>query len=188
MAAVSAAAVDGMAFFESRIRPLLAEHCYECHSAGAKKLKGGLRLDTRDGWAKGGDSGPALVAGKPEDSLLIKGIRHWDKDFKMPPEKRLAQAQINDLIEWVKLGAPDPRTNAAPAVAAGGAAAKPAYGVSLEEGRKHWAFQPVKAVAPPPVKDRAWPRNDVDFSRSRAWSRRAWCRGRMRGGARCCGG
>ncbi len=163
VSAAFAAAPDGMAFFESRIRPLLAEHCYECHSAGAKKLKGGLRLDTRDGWAKGGDSGPALVVGKPEDSLLIKGIRHWDKDFKMPPEKRLAQAQINDLIEWVKLGAPDPRTNAAPAVAAGGAAVKPAYGVSLEEGRKHWAFQPVKAVAPPPVKNRAWPRNDVDF-------------------------
>ena len=160
----SAAAPDGVAFFESRIRPLLAEHCYECHSASAKKLKGGLRLDTRDGWAKGGDSGPALIAGKPDDSLLIKGIRHWDKDFKMPPDQRLKPSEIADLIEWVKLGAPDPRTNAAPVSIAGGTpAAKPLYGVSLAEGRKHWSFQPVKEIAPPAVKDRAWPRNELDF-------------------------
>ncbi len=159
----AASAPDGLAFFESRIRPLLAEHCYECHSAKAGKLKGGLRLDSREGWAKGGDSGPALVAGKPEDSLLIKGVRHWDKDFKMPPDQRLKQSQINDLIEWVKLGAPDPRTNATPAIASGAAAAKPVYGVSLAEGRKHWAFQSVKEVPLPAVKNRAWIRNEVDY-------------------------
>ena len=149
---------DGVAFFEKRIRPLLAEHCYECH--GEKKAKGNLRLNSRDGWARGGDSGPALVPGKPDDSLLIKGVRHWDKDFKMPPDTRLSTAQINDLIEWVKLGAPDPRTNAP--VATASAAAKPAYGISVEEGRKHWAYQPVKPQPLPKLKDKAWPRNEVD--------------------------
>ena len=160
-ATARAASVDGIAFFESRIRPVLIEQCYECHSNDAKKLKGGLRLDTRDGWAKGGVSGPAIVPGKPDDSLLIKGVRHWDKDFKMPPERRLAQSQINDLVEWVKLGAPDPRTNAAPAVVASDTA-KPAYGMSLEQGRKHWAFQPVQNPAPPAVRGTTWPRNEID--------------------------
>ncbi|PHX95703.1 MAG: hypothetical protein CK546_01200 [Pedosphaera sp.] len=154
-------AVDGVAFFEKRIRPLLAEHCYECHSATAKKAKGGLRLDSRGGWEKGGESGPAIVPGKPDDSLLIKGVRHWDKDFKMPPEKPLAPALVADLVQWVKLGAPDPRTNA-PAAVVTTAPAKPAYGISLEEGRKHWAYQPVKAQPLPKLKEKTWPRNDVD--------------------------
>ncbi len=151
---------EGIAFFEKRIRPVLVEHCYECHSVGAKKAKGGLRLDSREGWVKGGDSGPAILPGKPDDSLFIKGIRHWDKDFKMPPEKPLVPAQVADLIEWVKLGAPDPRTNAPVLTAT--AAAKPSYGISVEEGRKHWAYQPVKAQPLPKLKDKAWPRNEVD--------------------------
>ena len=150
---------EGVAFFEKRIRPLLAEHCYECHSASAKKTKGGLRLDSRDGWVKGGDSGPAILPGKPDDSLLIKGVRHWDKEFKMP-EKPLAPAQVADLVEWVKLGAPDPRTNA-PALTTV-TPSKPAYGISVEEGRKHWAYQPLKSAPLPKLKDKSWPRNDVD--------------------------
>ncbi len=159
MAAAEPAA-SGVEFFEKRIRPLLSEHCYECHSATAKKAKGGLRLDSRAGWEKGGESGPAIVPGKPDDSLLIKGVRHWDKDFKMPPDTRLAPALVADLVEWVKLGAPDPRTNA-PAVVAT-APAKPTYGISIEEGRKHWAYQPVKAQPLPKLKDKTWPRNDLD--------------------------
>jgi hypothetical protein len=158
-ASISAATPEeGVAFFEKRIRPLLAEHCYECH--GGKKAKGNLRLDSREGWAKGGDSGPAILPGKPDDSLLIKGVRHWDKDFKMPPEKPLVPALVADLIEWVNLGAPDPRTNA-PALASA-PPTKPAYGISLEEGRKHWAYQPVKAQPLPKLKDKAWPRNELD--------------------------
>ena len=76
---------EGLAFFEKRIRPLLEEYCYECHSADAKKVKGGLRLDSREGWVKGGESGPAIVPGKPDESLLIRGVRYWDKEFQMPP-------------------------------------------------------------------------------------------------------
>src|SRR5688572_14442056 len=72
-------------FFETKVRPVLVENCYKCHSAGAEKIKGGLVLDTREGWMKGGDSGPALVPGKPEQSLLAKAIRYADRDLAMPP-------------------------------------------------------------------------------------------------------
>jgi mono/diheme cytochrome c family protein len=95
-----AATPEGLAFFEQKIRPLLAEHCYDCHSTQAKKLKGGLYLDTKDGWEKGGDSGePALRPGRPEDSLLIRSVRHDDPDAAMPPKKpRLTDAAIADLV------------------------------------------------------------------------------------------
>jgi len=87
---------DGVEFFEKKIRPLLAEHCYECHSAG-KKTKGGLNLDSREGWMKGGDSGMTLVPGDPEASLLIKAVRYKDKEFQMPPKRKLSDAQIADF-------------------------------------------------------------------------------------------
>ena len=102
----------GGEFFEKKIRPLLVDHCYSCHSAKSEKIKGGLLLDTRDGLLKGGDSGPALVPGKPDQSRLIKAVRYTDKELQMPPkDKRLAAEQIADLEAWVKMGAPDPRTN-----------------------------------------------------------------------------
>jgi len=149
---------DGLAFFEKRIRPLLTEHCYECHSADAKKVKGGLRLDSREGWAKGGESGPAIVPGKPDESLLIRGVRYWDKEFQMPPKHPLPPEGVKDLIEWVKLGAPDPRDGVSAT-----ATAKTASKIDYEQGRKHWAFQPVRKVKRPAVKNSAWPRNEVDF-------------------------
>lgn len=158
---VSGAEAGDIEFFESRIRPVLVEHCYECHSAAAKKVKGGLRLDSREGWAKGGDSGPAIVPGKPDDSLLIRGVRHWDKDFTMPPDTRLPAAQVADLVEWVKRGAPDPRTTA-PALA-GSTPAKPAEAMALSKGRQHWAFQPVKHSPVPAVRESAWPHTVIDF-------------------------
>ena len=110
-AAAVRAAEDGLAFFESKVRPVLVEHCQECHSAGAKKVKGGLLLDTREGWKRGGDSGqPAVVPGNPEESPLIRAVRHVEEDFAMPPRKpRLPDAVIADLVAWVRMGAPDPR-------------------------------------------------------------------------------
>ena len=100
-------------FFETKVRPILVENCYKCHSAGAEKIKGGLVLDTREGWMKGGDSGPALVPGKPEQSLLVKAIRYTDRDLAMPPnDKKLPDNLIADLEQWIRLGAPDPRTRA----------------------------------------------------------------------------
>ena len=113
LASSAALAADpaGITFFEQKIRPVLVEHCYSCHSAEAKKLKGNLYLDTRAGWEKGGDSGePVILPGKPEASLLIRTVQHLEADMEMPPKKpMLPDAVIADLVTWVKMGAPDPR-------------------------------------------------------------------------------
>ena len=77
----------GIEFFEKKIRPVLAEHCYECHATSARKVRGGLLLDSRDGWRKGGESGAVLEPGHPEKSLLIKALRHTDDSLKMPPRE-----------------------------------------------------------------------------------------------------
>jgi len=104
-------------FFEKKIRPVLSEQCYECHSATSKKVKGGLLLDTAEGVLKGGDSGPAVVPGKPDDSMLVMAIRQED-ELKMPPKKKLADQQIKDIETWIKMGAPYPESAAPTAVAA----------------------------------------------------------------------
>ena len=125
------------AFFESKVRPMLVEHCYECHSG--EKTKGGLALDNKQGWEKGGDTGPAIVPSKPDESLLIKAVRYHDEDLAMPPKKKggkLPAAVIADLVEWVKMGAPDPRV----------AAAKIA-GMKADEAKAWWAFQPLKVAS-----------------------------------------
>src|SRR5207248_4787583 len=101
-----AADPDAVAFFEARVRPVLVGHCYSCHGAG--KQKGGLRLDSRDALRQGGDSGPAVVPGKPEESRLVRAIRHTDKSLKMPPDKKLKAEQVADLERWVAAGAIDP--------------------------------------------------------------------------------
>lgn len=120
------------AFFEQKIRPVLVEHCYSCHSAEAKKLKGNLYLDSKAGWQKGGDSGsPAIIPGKPEDSLFIRSIQHLEEDLEMPSKKpKLPAAVIADLVTWVKMGAPDPRD-----------------GVKIEAKRADkswWSLQPLR--------------------------------------------
>ncbi len=113
LSASSTLAVDpaGIGFFEQKVRPVLVEHCYSCHSAEAKKLKANLYLDSKAGWEKGGDSGEAvIVPGKPEASLLIRTVQHLETDMEMPPKKpKLPDAVIADLVTWVKMGAPDPR-------------------------------------------------------------------------------
>jgi mono/diheme cytochrome c family protein len=145
----------GVAFFEQNIRPLLAAHCLQCHSRAAKKVRGGLALDTRAGWMKGGDSGPAIVPGDPAKSLLVQVV-HYEHEPKMPPKGKLPEKEIALLAEWVKMGAPDPRDGAAPA-----AEKKP---LDLEAARKYWAFAPLpESVPAPEVKDPAgWCRTPVD--------------------------
>ena len=103
-----------VAFFEQKIRPALAEHCYECHSAKAKKLKGGLALDSKAGWQKGGDSGTAIIVpGKPDEGLFLRYVRHLEPDMEMPPKKpKLPEALIADFATWIKAGAVDPRDQA----------------------------------------------------------------------------
>ena len=107
---------SGLEFFEKKIRPLLVEHCYECHSADAKAIKGSLLLDSRDGWKRGGDTGPALVPGKPNDSLMIKALKHED-GLEMPPKRKLPDEVIAEFVKWVEQGAPDPRTAPIKAIA-----------------------------------------------------------------------
>src|SRR6516225_4311796 len=94
----------GVEFFEKKIRPVLADRCYLCHGSGAKKVRGGLRLDTAGAFARGGDSGPAIVPGEPDKSLLIKAIRYTDPDLQMPPKKgKLPKAHIEDLTTWIRM-------------------------------------------------------------------------------------
>lgn len=144
-------------FFEGKIRPLLVENCYACHSAGADKVKGGLVLDVRAGWLRGGHSGPAIIPGNPDASLLIRAVRHADKNLKMPFEMpKLRTDQIQALEEWVRMGAPDPRD---------GAIQMPAGGLSkaeLEKARQFWSFQPLTTPPVPKVKNKSWPRTDLD--------------------------
>jgi cytochrome c553 len=150
-------AADPEAFFEQRIRPLLVESCLECH--GATKQKGGLRLDHRDGWAIGGDSGPALVPGNPEASRIVHAVRYGNPKLQMPPRRKLSPRQISDLEQWVALGAPDPRA-AAPATATAGPRSR--SGLDLETARSFWSFRPIARPAVPEPRDAAWPRTDLD--------------------------
>jgi len=141
-------------FFEKRIRPLLVERCESCHSAAKGKTNGGLALDTREGWRKGGDSGVPLVPGKPDESLLIRAVKYGDEALQMPPEEKggkLSDSEIAALVEWVRRGAPDTRV-----------AAARIGGMTTEEARDWWSFQKVRPVEPPVVKDAAWPHNEID--------------------------
>lgn len=141
-------------FFEAKVRPVLIQNCYKCHSKEADKVRGGFALDTRAGLLQGGNSGPVIVPGDPNASLLIQAIRYTDEDLQMPPKgEKLSDQQIADLTEWVRRGAPDPRTGVAKAGSEG-----PYSGV----GRQHWSFQPVKKPALPAVKDTSWPKNPID--------------------------
>ncbi len=148
----------GIEFFEAKVRPLLVTHCYECHSedaAKAENLQGGLRLDNRAGVQQGGESGPVIVPGKPDESVLIKSVRYSDKALQMPPEQPLSAEQVAILEKWVAMGAPDPREGSA-------AVASVKRGIDFEAGRQLWAFQkPVKHPAPN-VSDNNWPKQPVD--------------------------
>src|SRR5215212_1887168 len=142
-----------MEFFEKKVRPVLVESCYKCHSPTSEKVKGGLMLDTREAMLQGGDSGPSLVPGDPEKSLLIKAVRYTDEDLKMPPKnKKLSAEQIADLEAWVKMGATDPRTNTVAITTS----------VVTSQAKKHWAYQPVRSPAPPAVKNTKWIQSPLD--------------------------
>lgn len=150
---MSASAAADMEFFEKRIRPIFVERCYECHSASANKFKGGLALDSKDGWSRGGDSGPAVIPGDVERSLLVKAIRWNDPDTQMPPKNKLPQSEIDALTAWVQSGAPDPRL---------GKPVTPAAGSPANSATNHWAYQPVNSPSPPSVSNRKWPRGAID--------------------------
>jgi hypothetical protein len=147
--------VDQLDFFEKKIRPVLSEKCYKCHSEKAAKVKGGLVLDTREGARRGGDSGAAVVPGNLDDSILIQAVRYTNKDFAMPPEKsggKLPDAVIADFETWIKMGAPDPRAGAATVVKK----------FNKEDAKNWWAFQAPRSQAVPQPKNAAWSHGDVD--------------------------
>ncbi|MFO0842755.1 MAG: PSD1 and planctomycete cytochrome C domain-containing protein [Gemmataceae bacterium] len=135
-------------FFEAKVRPLLVEHCTQCH--GAKKQQGGLRLDTAAGFRAGGDTGP-LVSATPKHSLLLKAVRH--EGPKMPPKKHLAKEEIAVLADWVKMGAPWPET---PATTRG-------RGVVTAEDRQFWSFRPVRDPVPPAINNPHLAANPIDL-------------------------
>ncbi|MEZ5385871.1 MAG: DUF1553 domain-containing protein [Prosthecobacter sp.] len=147
---------EQLAFFENKIRPVLVEHCYQCHSATAKKIKGGLVVDSRAGVRKGGGTGPLLTPGDPDASLLIEAVRHLTEDTAMPPKKKLSANVIADLEAWVRMGAPDPRaTDTVAAVEAKSA-------INWDKAREWWSLQPLKQPTLPTIKEEKWPAGDVD--------------------------
>ena len=145
----------GTDFFEKSVRPLLAQRCYSCHNASAGITRGGLALDTKEGWSVGGNHGAAIVPGKPEKSLLLKAVSYTDSNLQMPPGKQLSADQIALLRTWIQNGADDPRLPTGP----GG---KPKLSGLTQKARDHWAFQPIKKVTVPAVKNKTWVKNPID--------------------------
>jgi len=140
---------EGLEFFEKKIRPVLLRHCYECHSGDAAKAKSHFKIDTRDGLRKGGDSGAAIMPGHPDESLLVEAIRY--EGLEMPPKEQLPEDVVADIVQWIEMGAPDPRTKA------------PRKGkFNIAEARKWWSFQRPKAADPPETNDTTWPRTIID--------------------------
>ncbi len=149
---VAASTPGDSEFFEKKIRPLLIERCHACHSRETASPMGGLRLDSAEAMLRGGGRGPAISPGRPKKSLLIAAISYRDPDLKMPPTGRLSHRQIRDFIQWVKRGAPYPRTESA--------AIDPAEG---KKGRPFWSFRPIQDPPLPSVKDGRWVSSPIDF-------------------------
>jgi len=145
------AAIDDH-FFTARVLPILERRCFECHSHAAS-IEGGLTLDSAAGWREGGDSGPALVPHAPDESLLLRAVRHVAPASAMPPTGRLPDDEVAILADWIAGGAPDPR---------GGPAAARRSAADVVAGRSHWAFQPVADPPAPTVTDISWPRDPLD--------------------------
>ncbi|HWA98675.1 MAG TPA: PSD1 and planctomycete cytochrome C domain-containing protein, partial [Pirellulales bacterium] len=147
---------DELAFFEKKIRPVLVKHCYECHSASATEIGGKLLLDSRDGMRKGGESGPVLIAGQPDKSVLIRALRYHG--LEMPPDAPLPEAIVNDFATWIRLGAADPRI---PKAAPETTAAKPVI-ATVADRPNLWSLEPVQHPQPPALRNQAWVRDPID--------------------------
>lgn len=142
-------------FFESKIRPLLIKHCYDCH--GPDEQESGLRVDTFKDIVKGGKAGPLLVPGKPEQSILITAVKYQSSDLQMPPDEKLSKQEIADLTTWVKIGAPYPNADLSLLRKTNN---KEKFDLAKE--REFWSFQKVKKPAVPAVKNKAWVKNPID--------------------------
>jgi hypothetical protein len=149
-------------FFEGKVRPILNERCQKCHSSASGKHKGGLFLDSRAALLRGGDSGPAVVAGRPEKSLLVKAVRYDDDILQMPPGGKLPAEDVTVLEQWVRRGARFAVTATATPGAETAAATTTHKGVDPAEGRKFWSFRPPHTFPLPAVREAAWPRRRID--------------------------
>jgi hypothetical protein len=149
---------EGLEFFEAKIRPVLIERCYECHNS-VDRAEANLELDHRQGVIAGGDSGPAIHPGKPDDSLLIQAIRHQG-DLRMPEDNpKLSPKIVADFVHWIEIGAPDPRDEKPNAQELQQAISWPAI---RDQRMQWWSFQPVKPTEPPPVINQGWSSDPVD--------------------------
>ena len=145
----------GLVLFESKIRPMLVQHCYKCHSRASRTPEGGLLLDTRDGIRKGGDRGPAVVPEKPQESILLSAISHADPDLQMPPKKdRLPADLIREVENWIRMGAPDPRTAES--------SASSSSPVDIKTGRQFWSYKKPTRPTLPPTRNSQWAKSDID--------------------------
>ncbi len=150
--------MSGTEYFESKVRPLLVKHCYECHSEGENSQKGGLLLDRESGWLDGGDTGKSVVAGQPNDSLLVAAVERQDEDSAMPPKYALEAEEVEILARWIKEGAPGPAEDM-------GETEFSQLGdqtVIFEKAKNHWAFQPIADPTPPSASGKSRSRNPID--------------------------
>ena len=155
---LTVAANQNTNFFEKKIRPVLSKNCYECHSAKSKSLKAGLLLDRKAGWERGGKNGSVIIPGEPAKSILINALRYGNHDLQMPPSGKLSEPVLADFEKWISMGAQDPRNSPLEEVfAVGGLRAK-----SLEEGKKFWAFKPIKLPPLPDVQKDEWIKDEID--------------------------
>jgi len=153
VAAPAAAAREQEAFFEQKVRPLLADKCYSCHSVESKKQKGGLLLDSRDAILKGGESGPAAAEGRAKESLLVRAVHYLEPDLQMPPKEKLGEREVAILERWIEGGL------VFPAPATQGSKQRK---VDLESGRRFWSFQPLQKTEPPPLRGGHSPASRID--------------------------
>ncbi|MEZ6133233.1 MAG: PSD1 and planctomycete cytochrome C domain-containing protein [Planctomycetaceae bacterium] len=144
---------EQLAFFERRIRPLLVNHCYECHSTESDDLAGELLVDSRASLRRGGTHGPAVVPGDTAGSLLIEAVHYSNENLQMPPDGRLSDAEIRDLEEWVTMGAPDPRSTAT---------RHPGKQIDIAAAREFWSLKPIADPPIPNIRDSNWPTSDID--------------------------
>ncbi|MEM9159779.1 MAG: DUF1549 domain-containing protein, partial [Verrucomicrobiota bacterium] len=154
-AAVQEPSSADIAFFESKIRPILVEHCYKCHAADSEKIRGRFLIDSAPALLRGGESGPAIIPGNSRESRLIQMVKRHPDFEAMPPKSKLSQEDIENLVAWIDRGAPDPRLNES-------VSASSLSDFNLEERKKWWSLQPIVNPATPQVKNDAWPHNDYD--------------------------
>ena len=146
--------LEGIEFFEKKVRPILVDKCQKCH--GSQRQKGGLRLDSRQAALKGGETGPVIVSGHPEKSELVKAVNYEADGFQMPPTGKLDADSISVLTDWVRRGRAWPQTTSS----SSSPGSKSQF--NFAERARHWSFQPLHSGAPPREAGADWARNPID--------------------------